>query len=152
MRRNLIHLTMGILAMAALPYGSFAQETAATDSAVNAVRVNNLRIQIAGLDKQIKQEDAKRNRTILGVSPEQLEMMNDRQDSVCLALRSKKTDMELELKELTAKQTAEILAQQLSSLQQQGQGNTTNGAQPNKPTAPAKPSRPAKPNTPSKRH
>lgn len=132
---------------------AYSQEKVSGDSAVNAIKVKNLRMQISDLERQIKQEDAKRNRTILGVSPEQLEQMNDRQDSICLVLRSQKTDKELELKELTAKQTAAALAQQLTTLQQQGHGNTPagNGSQPNKPTKPSKPTKPAKPNKPSRR-
>lgn len=132
---------------------AYSQEKVSGDSAVNAIKVKNLRIQITDLERKIKEEDAKRNKTILGVSPEQLEQMNDRQDSICLALRSQKTDKELELKELTAKQTAAALAQQLMTLQQQGQGNTpaSNGSQPNKPVKPGKPSKPAKPNKPSRR-
>lgn len=125
-----------------------AQDKARSDSAVNALKVKNLRAQITALDKQIKQEDAKRNKTVLGVSPEQLEIMNDRQDSVCLALRSQRTDKELELKEITAKQTAAVIAQQLSVLQQQGTDN--NASQPGKPTKPTKPTKPNKPSKPTK--
>lgn len=89
------------------------------DSVANALRVRNLKTQIDALNQKITAEDAKRNKVILGVSPSQLEAMNDRQDSVCLELRSQLTDKELELKELTARQTAETISQQVSNLRQE---------------------------------
>lgn len=51
------------------------------------------------LQKKIKEEDSKRNQRIPGVSPERMEEMNDRQDSICLALRSELIDVVLEIKE-----------------------------------------------------
>lgn len=126
---------MCVLAIAAVPALASAQNQQPTaDSTANALRIRSLKAQIEGLDKQIKQEDVKRNKTILGVKPEQLEVMNDRQDSVCLELRSQLTDKQLELKELTAKQAAAALSQQINVLQQA----------PSKPNTPAKPNKPAR--------
>lgn len=149
-------------ALAFLPAQASVQETTAdNDSAVNALKIANLKGQIADLNKQIKKEDAKRNKTILGVSAEQLDIMNERQDSICLDLRSQLTDKELELKEIVAVQTAASLAQQASTLQQsvnaqqnannqQNTGTTTTPGKPNKPNKPNKPGKPSKPNKPSK--
>lgn len=139
-----------------LPSMGLAQEKAAPDSAVIAVKMKNLETQITALDRQIKTEDAKRDQTILGVSAEQLEVMNNRQDSVCLALRSQKTDKQLELKELAARQATAALAQPLSMLQQQDQnsGATANSTQPEKTLKTVKPSQTGKPtqtNKPARR-
>lgn len=53
------------------------------------------------LQREIKEEDAKRNQIVPGVRPEVLEQINDSQDSLCLSLRSQLVDVELELKENT---------------------------------------------------
>lgn len=151
-----------VFALAFLPaQASVKATTADNDSAVNALKIANLKAQIADLNKQIKKEDAKRNKTILGVSAEQLDIMNERQDSICLDLRSQLTDKELELKEIVAVQTAASLAQQANTLQQsvnaqqnastqQNSGTNTTPGKPNKPNRPGKPNKPNKPSKPSK--
>ena len=45
-------------------------------------------------------QDSKRNAVYNGVSPETQERMNDRQDSLCLDLRSQLVDVQLEIKEV----------------------------------------------------
>ena len=45
-------------------------------------------------------EHAERNAVYNGVSPETQERMNDRQDSLCLDLRSQLVDVQLEIKEV----------------------------------------------------
>lgn len=82
------------------------------DSTVNALKIKNLNIRKADLQKQIKIEDKKRNRTIEGVEPETMEAINDKQDSICLALRSELTDIQLELNELRPPKTIIQLIQQ----------------------------------------
>lgn len=52
------------------------------------------------LKNKIKEEDGKRNAVYNGVSPETQEMLNDRQDSICLDLRSQLVDVQLEILEL----------------------------------------------------
>lgn len=114
-----------LFVLALLPALAQAQtQTTRQDSAATALRVKALKTQIEELNKDIAKEDSKRDRTILGVSPEQLEEMNERQDSICLELRSQLTDKELELKELTSDQTAAALSQQISNLHL-GTPNTT---------------------------
>ena len=73
-----------------------AQRNAA-DSTVTAIKVKELTIRRASLQKQIAVEDGKRNQHIDGITPEMQEAMNDRQDSICLELRSQLVDLDLEL-------------------------------------------------------
>ena len=75
------------------------------DSTMNAIKIMNLNARKTSLQKQIELEDKKRNRVIEGVDPENMELINDRQDSLCLALRSQLTDVQLELNELVPKKT-----------------------------------------------
>ena len=82
------------------------------DSTVNALKIKNLNIRKADLQNQIKIEDKKRNRTIEGGEPETMEAINDKQDSICLALRSELTDIQLELNELRPPKTIIQLIQQ----------------------------------------
>lgn len=72
------------------------------DSVAHAIKIKSLRSQKESLEKQIAAEDKKRNAVVSGVSPETLESMNIRQDSICLQLRSALIDVELELKEIDA--------------------------------------------------
>lgn len=51
------------------------------------------------LQNKIKEEDGKRNAVYNGVSAETQEMLNDRQDSICLDLRSQLVDVQLEIVE-----------------------------------------------------
>ena len=80
--------------------------------AENALKIKNLNIRKADLQKQIKMEDKKRNRAIDGVDPETMEAINDKQDSICLALRSELSDIQLELNELIPQKTILQLIQQ----------------------------------------
>ena len=52
------------------------------------------------LKNKIKEEDSKRNAVYNEVSPETQEMLNDRQDSICLDLRSQLVDVQMEILEL----------------------------------------------------
>lgn len=71
------------------------------DTIVNQIKLKGLRAQKEKLENQIKVQDAKRNNILPGVAPETMEEINDRQDSVCLNLRSQLVDVILEIKENT---------------------------------------------------
>lgn len=86
------------------------------DSIATAVRLNGLQSRKNKLEKEIKIEDGKRNSQILGVFSETLEMMNNRQDSICLALRSELVDVILEIKELSPEVATPQLLQQYNNL------------------------------------
>lgn len=89
---------------------------ARNDSTARAVRLKTLHEKRNRLQKEIKAEDAKRNRQMSGVAPETLEKMNDRQDSICLALRSELTDVVLEIRELTPALSSQALMQQYQNI------------------------------------
>ena len=80
---------------------SATSPVAETDSITSAVRLQGLETRRANLEKEIKTQEVKRNARIAGVSPETLETMNKRQDSICMALRSELVDVILEIKENT---------------------------------------------------
>lgn len=86
------------------------------DSTMLALKIKDLNVRKASLQKQIETEDKKRNRVIEGVDPESMELINDRQDSICLALRSQLTDVQLELNELVPDKTVLQLIQQYNVL------------------------------------
>ena len=125
-------------------------QTAQNDSTVNAIKINNLKNQKTALQKRIAVEDKKRNAVIEGVSPETLEKRNERQDSICLELRSELTSIELELKELGADGTTAQIAQQYNNLIHNNQQDSTQVSVQNNTTAPVKPTKLSKPNKPVK--
>ena len=125
-------------------------QTSQNDSTVNAIKIKNLKNRKATLQKQIATEDKKRNAVIEGVSPETLEKRNERQDSICLELRSELTVIELELKELGADNTTTQIVQQYNNLVHNNHQDTTQVAVPNKPTQPVKPTQPSKPSKQAK--
>lgn len=129
---------------------SAQNQTSQNDSTVNAIKIKNLKNRKAALQKQMAVEDKKRNAVIEGVSQETLEKRNERQDSICLELRSELTVVELELKELGADNTTAQIAQQYNNLIHHNQQDSTQTAIPNKPTVPAKPIKPSKPSNPIK--
>ena len=126
-------------------------QTSQNDSTVNAIKIMNLKNRKAALQKQIAVEDKKRTSVIEGVSPETLEKRNERQDSICLELRSELTDVGLELKELGADNTTAQIAQQYNNLIHHNPQDSTQTPIPNKPTVPAKPIKPSKPTKPAKK-
>ena len=125
-------------------------QTAQNDSTVNAIKINNLKNQKTALQKRISVEDKKRNAVIEGVSPETLEKRNERQDSICLELRSELTSIELELNELGADGTTAQIAQQYNNLIHNNQQDSTQVSVQNNTTAPVKPTKLSKPNKPVK--
>ena len=80
-------------------------QDAQQDSTIIALKIKELNTRKEAIGKQIMTEDAKRNRTVPGVSPETQERLDDKQDSICLALRSQLVAVNLELKELVPDRT-----------------------------------------------
>lgn len=88
--------------MVCLPSGRMvADDVVIGDSTLMVIKLKSLNVRKAELEKQIKIEDGKRNRTIAGVSPESAERMNIVQDSICLELRSQLVSVNLEIEEKT---------------------------------------------------
>lgn len=102
-------VTLGILSLLVGFYSVIAiagNETHSPDSVPSAVKLDDLRSRRDDLHKLIKAEDAKRNRQTAGVSAATLEIMNDRQDSLCLELRSQLIDVVLQIKEAVKSKSA----------------------------------------------
>lgn len=116
------------------------------DSIALAHRLKALRSKKDSIQREIKVQDAKRNREIAGVTAETMEEMNDKQDSLCLALRSELVDVTLEIKELSPKVAPTRLINSYNSLVNRrdtvAPASTT--VQPVKPTKPTKPTIPVK--------
>lgn len=111
-----------LLAMILTCVTAFAQNVNPDkDKTVRAIKIKELNLRKESLQKQIKIEDKKRNQTLVGVASETQEILNDKQDSLCLALRSELVSVELELKELVPDETASKIADQFNILQNQRQ-------------------------------
>lgn len=82
------------------------------------IKVRELNNRKENLKEQIMIEDAKRNQSQPGVAPETLELMNERQDSICLDLRSQLVSVELQLKELVPNGNIEDILQNYNALLQ----------------------------------
>ena len=107
--------------------------TAAAQSATHpadslSVQQKRLTERRAELRKLITEADAQRNKTREGVAAATNEALNDRQDSICLDLRSQLTDVELQLKELGGKRKARLLQQAVSVAQGRTQGRKSNNS------------------------
>ncbi|MGN0036942.1 MAG: hypothetical protein ACI36X_06990 [Bacteroidaceae bacterium] len=92
-----------------------------TDSIATAIRIKSLQQQKQQLRTQIAEADKQRNRHIEGVSAARLEQINDRQDSICLDLRSQLVTVELELQEIQPNPVNAVVAQQYNAFMQQHQ-------------------------------
>lgn len=116
MKRNII--LFGIIAI----FMSMAHEVSAlspeekNDSLTTVLKLNSLQSKKESLQKEIKLQDAKRNQQIAGVSAETMENINNRQDSLCLALRSELVDVILEIKELSPRVTSPQLLNQFNEM------------------------------------
>lgn len=64
------------------------QNVRSNNDTIQAVRLKALSAQEKSLQKKIQEQDKKRNATYNDVSTETMERLNDRQDSICLDLRS----------------------------------------------------------------
>lgn len=93
-----------IALLAALLFPVFPLNAGTPDE--NSAKSKELNAKKEILVKLIETEDAKRNQSISGVTPETQEMLNDRQDSICLALRSQLLSIKLELEEIAADSVA----------------------------------------------
>ena len=109
------------------------------------IKIKELRQVEATLKKRIETEDKKRNRNIEGVSETSMDEMNQRQDSVCLDLRSKLVDVQLQVKELelSIKPDATLSPEQAASNLHQGL-STISAAANNASGKPTKPSKKTK--------
>ena len=116
---------LGILLISAT--AAFAENTQSTvpaqdiqdtrqDSTLIALKIKELNTRKEALAKQIKAEDAKRNRAVQGVSPETQERIDDKQDSISLALRSQLVAVNLELKELVPDRTTSSIVNYFNDL------------------------------------
>lgn len=91
-------------------------QDARQDSTLIALKIKELNARKEALAKQIKAEDAKRNRAVHGVSPETQEILDDKQDSICLALRSQLVAVNLELRELVPDRTTSSIVNYFNDL------------------------------------
>lgn len=88
----------------------------ANDSTGTSIRQAALKARKDSLEKEIKIQDGKRNAGMPGVSAETMEAVNNRQDSICLALRSELVDVILEIKEISPQSASPHLMQQINNL------------------------------------
>ena len=112
-------------------FASVASASSAIDeengtSIVRYARIEELNKRKAMLKQQIIAEDAKRNQSQSGVAPETMEQINERQDSICLDLRSQLVTVELELRELVSGGNVEEVMLQYSNLFQNASQNQEN--------------------------
>lgn len=117
---------------------TMVQPAAKNDSIATALRLNTLQNKKESLLKEIKIQDSKRNKQISGVSAETLEEMNNKQDSLCLALRSELVDVILEIKELSPSVASPQLINQFNNLVNHPDSTATTPPQQATPIKPAK--------------
>lgn len=122
MKKLIFALPLLMAAMLVMPSQAAGREaTTGTDSITTAIRLNTLDKQRQDLQDSIKVADAARNASIDGVSPERMEQINDQQDSLCLALRSRLVSVELEIEEITPDRVPSQLLQQYGDMLQNSQ-------------------------------
>lgn len=73
----------------------------------DAMQIKILSIKKDKLQTKLLEEESLRNRIMPGVAPEAMEEANERQDSICLALRSEIVDIDLQIEELDAAQSVQ---------------------------------------------
>lgn len=112
------------------------------DTVIVQIKIKELKQTEATLKKRIETEDKKRNRNIEGVSETSMDEMNQRQDSVCLDLRSQLVDVQLQVKELelSIKPVTTLTTEQAAANLHQGLA-TIPAATNNNPGKPTKPSK-----------
>ena len=122
MKKLIFALPLVMAARLVMPSQAAGREaTTGTDSITTAIRLNTLNKQRQDLQDSIKVADAARNASIDGVSPERMEQINDQQDSLCLALRSRLVSVELEIEEITPDRVPSQLLQQYGDMLQNSQ-------------------------------
>ena len=114
------------------------------DTVIVQIKIKELKQTEATLKKRIETEDKKRNRNIEGVSETSMDVINQRQDSVCLELRSQLVDVQLQVKELelsikpvttlTTEQAAANLHQGLATIPAATNSNSGKPTKPSKKT------------------
>lgn len=111
-------ILLGVLSAMSLSMspGIHSKTVERNDSIATAIRLNSLQNKRESLQREIKAQDTKRDKQIAGVSAATLEEMNDRQDSICLALRSELVDVILEIKELSPTVDSPQLINHLNNL------------------------------------
>ena len=125
----------GLMMMVAATGWAQDNKVQTNDSITTALKVRELKIRKQSLQQRITTEDKKRNQVIDGVTPETQEMLNDRQDSICLDLRSQLVAVELEMEEVkptkveTQNNNMTPLLNQINALRQ-NQQQSTNTQQP----------------------
>lgn len=112
------------------------------------LRIKELKQSEVTLKKRIETEDKKRNQNIDGVSEISMNDINERQDSICLDLRSQLVDLQLQVKELevSIQSTATLTSEEAAANLHQGLSTLSPAANsnPGKPTKPTKPSKKTK--------
>lgn len=112
-------MTFGLFFLLSLTaFSQTDNNTPENNTVADMMRIQELNTQKDSLLNQIKIEDAKRNMIIDSLSFEQMEIINDRQDSICLDLRSKLTYINLELKELEGYKTSSIISDKMNQINQ----------------------------------
>lgn len=81
------------------PLAMSAQSTK-MDTVMVQLKIKELNRSADSLKAVIVKEDKNRDASINGVSPDKMEILNDRQDSLCLALRSQLVEKQLRIEEL----------------------------------------------------
>lgn len=120
MNRLLIVTLIGITASLRCVSAHAQDNVGKNDSIATAIRIHALKEKRIRLTQQIAAEDKKRNRVINSVSALNLEQLNDRQDSICLDLRSRLVNVDLEIQELTPiKVPAQVMQQHNTVIHQQ---------------------------------
>lgn len=81
----------------------------AIDSVAHFNNLKLLETKEQNLKKKLNEEMQKRNATYSGVSAEALEEMNDRQDSICLYLKSQIVDVQLQIRDIRKQQASSFI-------------------------------------------
>lgn len=133
--KNIKIWVAGLMMMAAATGWAQDNKVQASDSITTALKVRELKIRKQSLLQRIAAEDKKRNQVVSGVTPETQELINDRQDSICLDLRSQLVAVELEMEEIKptkveGQTNMAPLLDQINALRQNQQQDTTQQQQP----------------------
>lgn len=118
----------GLVMMVVATGWAQSSNTQVNDSIAAALKMRELSMKKQGLQQRIAAEDKKRNHMVDGVTPETQEMLNNRQDSICLDLRSQLVAVELEIEErkptkVEPQRNMTPLLNQINALRQNQQQN-----------------------------
>lgn len=121
MRTGKVIIFVCLLLLSVTAFSQNDNAVIVNDTLTNDMRIEELKTQKNILMDQIKIEDAKRNMFADSLSFEQMEMINNRQDSICLDLRSKLTYINLELRELEMDNATSIILDKMNLINQNNQ-------------------------------